>query len=378
MKDLSPRDQAKAILLSGGEIPADALETIDELCLEDTQIMDLSVLPKFKKLRRLFLNGCKVTDLSPLALCQSLEYLWLNETPVVDIAPLSAIPTLTCLGLENTEVTDISALANASELETLYLSGTAIKDISALSDLSYLSELDISATAITTISALKHIKSLTSLDLHETHVKDISALHELKKLNWLDISTTLVDDISVLRNLPGLDVIIADDMPHLANELEEIEQKNSEIFAAEDYQPLIDSITAPLSEKMASEIKERFIALYQEYDEDFESTLIEVLSSVDRKKDWVLMQVDWKGVDDVGWQAAAIAKTLNIGVYQPDDSEKNTIAKKFDHFNQWLNKQGYHYVAWHAGDDTHYGFVVQQKHLNAFYQQAAHLGIAVG
>jgi hypothetical protein len=103
-------------------------ERVWSVCLDNTQVSDLSPLAELKNLELLELENTQVSDLSPLAELKNLELLELDNTQVSDLSPLAELKNLELLWLHNTQVSDVSPLAELKSLKKLYLDNTQVSD----------------------------------------------------------------------------------------------------------------------------------------------------------------------------------------------------------------------------------------------------------
>ncbi len=112
------------------------LDTVEELWARSQGVSDdgLAMLAKYKRVRRLDLEGAMVTDrgVKHLLGLPNLESLDLSETQITDeaLATLGTLKQLRHLDLSLTTVTDegLSHLTNLSNLESLRLNGTYATD----------------------------------------------------------------------------------------------------------------------------------------------------------------------------------------------------------------------------------------------------------
>jgi Leucine-rich repeat (LRR) protein len=138
----------------------------------------------YKKVQNLSLEGSNVVDLTILAKCTNLQILSLAKTQVIDISPLSNLTKLSQLYLYETKVSDIKPLESLRNLEFLKLDNTPVSDIKPLAKLTNLYILSLSGTQVNDINSL--ISTLTQMtklqDLLLFHSKfDNSQISELRK-----------------------------------------------------------------------------------------------------------------------------------------------------------------------------------------------------
>ena len=180
------------------------IEKIEELRFENSNLIDISGLEKFRNLKTLYIYFCKVSDISALENLTNLTHLDLEHNKISDISALKNLTNLTWLNLSGNQVSDINALENLTNLNYLNLVHNKVKDISALKNLIRLTELNLYYNQVEDISALKNLTSLTELNLVFNKISDISALKDLTSLIDLALTDNKISDISVLKDLTGL------------------------------------------------------------------------------------------------------------------------------------------------------------------------------
>jgi hypothetical protein len=160
-------------------------------------LRDISLLPNFKKLSQLFIDGFK--DLSQLKYISECKNLQINlfsldlsrNEKLVDITPISEFYHLKKLNLSNCKnLTDLSPLSGLKNLESLDLSRCEnLTDLFPIGELSALKSLDLSQCKnIADLTPLKELKVLSSLNLWICgNIKNFSPLGNLKALNWLSL-----------------------------------------------------------------------------------------------------------------------------------------------------------------------------------------------
>lgn len=95
------------------------------------------------RLEHLLLNNTNITDLGPLAGLKNLERLELGQTPVRDLTPLTHLGSLRYLSLDKSWVHDLTPLAQMPQIEDLNLSSTAVQSLSPLLSLRNVQQLTL-------------------------------------------------------------------------------------------------------------------------------------------------------------------------------------------------------------------------------------------
>ena len=122
--------------------PIAQLTNLEHLSMWVNPISDISPLARLTQLRSLDAGGCQISDIRPLATLTRLFAVNLRYNRVTDIKPLANLTQITHLSLNNNQITDVSPLANLMQLEVLHIAGNPIHDFSPLFNLEGV-ELDI-------------------------------------------------------------------------------------------------------------------------------------------------------------------------------------------------------------------------------------------
>lgn len=136
----------------------------------------------------------------------------------------------------------------------------------------------------------------------------------------------------------------------------------------DDVRSLFDIITAAVS----SQLRE---SLWNQVNKKIAKNTVEdifhdVFSSMDNKKEWLWLQVDVRGYEEVQWQAVAIAKTIGLLDECPDFtkeqenqlSDSKTLSALLN-FDLWLSKFEKSFILIDSGD-TYFGFVVSDDKID--------------
>lgn len=74
---------------------------------------------------------------------------------------------------------------------------------------------------------------------------------------------------------------------------------------------------------------------------------------------WLVMQVDWKAVDEVEWQARLMCKTQGLpDLFLWNPNPGDGVAEALAAFAAWLELRGFGYRPWLRDEDAYAGFVV--------------------
>lgn len=352
-------------------------QNLEDLFLLETSISDLSVLRLLPKLRRLFLQRSDIADLTDLSESYNLEYLWLDQTQVSDLSPLSNLIKLTAIGARGTKIYDLEPIRMLENLTILELNDTLIKDLTPIASLKYLSTLQIKGTTSIDFSPLSELRSLETLDVSNTNISDLSCLKHAYRLNWLNISDTNIDTIYPIDHLIGISPLMADNMPHLDQEIQERNERLQKVFSLHDYTEFFDILVSNLPKTIQSELKESFKENYVECHNHFTTALICTLNNTKDHKNRIMLQVDWKAPEEVDHQAQAITTTYSLPIYSPSKNNIGSVSAKIGHFQSWLKPHNYCYLNLNNYDDSFYGFVVPRELVGSLRDKAYQLNIPI-
>jgi len=128
------------------------LKYLQELCLRDNNIIDISNLKNLKNLINLNLKNNEITDISSLKYLNNLKKLNLSYNKIIDISCIKKLKNLIYLNLENNEITNISSLKYLKFLKELDLSYNKIKKLPIFINMTNLEDLDLKNNKISNIN----------------------------------------------------------------------------------------------------------------------------------------------------------------------------------------------------------------------------------
>ena len=94
----------------------DKLSKMGSISLNKKQILDLSPLARFHRLKILSLQENQVSDLKPLSLLTNLTWLHLGQNKITDVSPLEDLKNLDYLYIGNNQVTEFDAVEGVIDL----------------------------------------------------------------------------------------------------------------------------------------------------------------------------------------------------------------------------------------------------------------------
>ncbi len=106
----------------------------------------------------------------------------------------------------------------------------------------------------------------------------------------------------------------------------------------------------------------------------FTEALLEELSELDHSQHWLLMEVDWKAVDEIAWQANAMANTHGLDGEFKLDGEEN-VDEALDAYSDWLAVRGFVFIQLQDNSDTYYGFIYRKNRSKPFVEVALEAGL---
>lgn len=112
-----------------------SLRSMKELMVADCSFSDTALLGRFEQLTHLCLDGTEVKDLTPFPNMKNLEWISLYGTRVSNISPLSRLEQLQFLDISETQVRDLKPLSGLTNLRHLYIVGTNVTDLSPIAGL---------------------------------------------------------------------------------------------------------------------------------------------------------------------------------------------------------------------------------------------------
>lgn len=112
-----------------------SLRSMKEMMVADCSFSDTALLGRFEQLTHLCLDGTEVKDLTPFPNMKNLEWISLYGTRVSNISPLSRLEQLQFLDISETQVRDLKPLSGLTNLRHLYIVGTNVTDLSPIAGL---------------------------------------------------------------------------------------------------------------------------------------------------------------------------------------------------------------------------------------------------
>jgi len=120
------------------------------------------------------------------------------------------------------------------------------------------------------------------------------------------------------------------------------------------------SITSKLPKDLVKTLIELIETTEREHDECFATSLFSALVSLNPSEYWLLMELDCKGVEELTWQANAMAQTHGIKPeFRLEDEE--TAEEGLEAFNDWLSLKQFVFLQFKSLCDTYYGFICRKN-----------------
>lgn len=161
-----------------------------------------------------------------------------------------------------------------------------------------------------------------------------------------------------------------------------------------DWAALLDLLLAPLSEEAGWQVRRTFVQALETLLQDSGSlpytpdqlrwaradALMAALTDHAELRDtpawWLVMQVDWKAVDEVEWQAQLMCRTHGLpGVFVWTPNPGDGVPEALAAFAAWLEPQGFRFRPWLRDEDAYAGFVVPHALAEAFEGAAQRAGL---
>lgn len=200
------------------------IDTLIELDLSYSNITDVSQLPLFSKLERLYLQNNNLDVINRLSIFTTLQRLDLSNNPLTDFSSLLSLVNLTRLDMENANISSSSSLVNLTKMVRLGLRYANLTEINAISNMPELDFLDVSHNALGFygLAPIANNTKLMALYFSNNNIGDLSPLTNLLNLNYLYFYGNAITDISTLASLVnitsmGFGYIAVSDMNHLVN-----------------------------------------------------------------------------------------------------------------------------------------------------------------
>jgi len=170
------------------------------------KIDSLSFLKNLPHLEILCLDNTQIADISPIENLTKLKILNFNKNQIVDISPLKTLVNLQRIDLGENQITDISPLENLVNLHTLRLTHNQIRDISPLQTLKKLVKVKLNGNSVHNHEKIFGIESLEELDLGTTQLESILIEKELPNLRVLYLGFNQINFFPnhILKLLPNI------------------------------------------------------------------------------------------------------------------------------------------------------------------------------
>ncbi|KAL0218138.1 hypothetical protein RCL1_008986 [Eukaryota sp. TZLM3-RCL] len=179
LSQITPNDDLSFLL---------AFTNLQDLCIKDCNVGDLSFVSTFRNLRKLFVvsTSRKVLDISCLQELSQLKFLVIiGNATVVNTESLSKLNLLKYLQLNiSKSVRDLSHLSGLTRLKFLEIHGSSEDNISFVSQMTLLTHFCFhSSSSITSVNPLAELTGLEHLSLSRcSDVGNLSALRGLVNL----------------------------------------------------------------------------------------------------------------------------------------------------------------------------------------------------
>lgn len=136
------------------------------------------------------------------------------------------------------------------------------------------------------------------------------------------------------------------------------------------------NITRILPQTRRDELKQTIETYDYEEHESFIDALFAALTSLDPDEHWLLMQLDWKGLEELTWQANAMARTHGL---EPEfflDGEES-VEEGLQAFNDWLSLKGFVFLQYPDRSDSFHGFIARKNQSKRIVESTANAGITL-
>lgn len=244
------------------------LVNLRRLSIDQTEISDLSPLSGMGSLENIFLDNTAVNSLGPLGSLPKLKMVYCDKTPIqrkdalefmqahpgvrviyesqelmawwqqmpdswkqifsglVQLADpptreqLHEISFMKALNVSgNMLINTLSPLDKLSSLQELNLSGTRVSDLTPLANLFDLQSLNIAHTAVSKLEPVAGLTGLQNINFANTMVTDVEPLVKLPHLRSVRMDSTKIANISLMSNIKRLDILYADGVESLPEQL---------------------------------------------------------------------------------------------------------------------------------------------------------------
>lgn len=185
---------------------------LKSLTIQDTAILDFSVLGQLTTLETLDLSGSTLASyvLDTIGTLPELKTLILQSCAITSINSFVGLSNLEYLDLTNNSVSDLTAITALEHLKDLYLTNNPVNSISYLNSCLELERLHIENCGVSRLTSIAGNTSIQELYASNNEISDISVLSDCVSLSVLDVSNNHVKDVSVLTSLPELTYFLAE------------------------------------------------------------------------------------------------------------------------------------------------------------------------
>lgn len=132
-------------------------------------------------------------------------------------------------------------------------------------------------------------------------------------------------------------------------------------------------ITSHLKKSEAQRLTRIAAKTLDEGDNAFDA-LAEVITGDDGQKrgQWVFIQIDWKAVDEIAWQASEILSLYGVGEKwtYANDSQYSDAPKALKNISEWLKNRGFSLVHLETEGDWYCSFIVKSTDLSTVKENA--------
>ncbi|CEL97089.1 unnamed protein product [Vitrella brassicaformis CCMP3155] len=168
---------------------------VESMDLAGAEITELPDLSRFRRLRRLNLNGNRLTSVKGIESCSSIEELLVEQNRLEDLEPITSLACLRRLDAGSNRLTDPPiALGNLTKLNQLSLEDNLIDSLDGFTAIESVIELYLSNNLVEdlrSLSVIKNLSKLIILDLAGNPVVSVEdyrlyTIFYFKKLKVLD------------------------------------------------------------------------------------------------------------------------------------------------------------------------------------------------
>ena len=115
-----------------------------------------------------------------IAALEHLNSVSFQKTQISDLRPISGLARITTLNLNDTNVSDLSPIRELTQITSLYLRNTSVTDLSAIKHMSKITKLDLAGSKITDLRNIPKFVPFYWLDISQTRISDLSPLLDIK------------------------------------------------------------------------------------------------------------------------------------------------------------------------------------------------------